>query len=59
MKVRSANKDFVLFQKTLELAYDASDNPFFSEPVILHTNVKNGYGIFTIGSVQTVSFVIP
>lgn len=59
LNIRSANKDFVLFQKTLELAANASDNPFFTEPVILHTNVKNGYGIFTIGSVQTVSFVIP
>jgi hypothetical protein len=52
-------KDFVLFEKSLRLAYDANDNPFFTEPVILHSNVKNGYGIFTIGRVQTVNFVIP
>ena len=59
MRVRSASKDFVLFLKTLDLARDAQDNPFFTEPVILHSNVKNGYGIFTIGSLQTVTFTLP
>lgn len=58
-QIRSLSKDYALFIKTLSLAYDAQDNPFFSEPVILHSNVKNGYGIFTISSVQQVSFVIP
>lgn len=59
MKVQSVTKDFVLFEKSLRLAYDANDNPFFTEPVILYSNVKKGYGIFTIGRVQTVNFVIP
>ena len=58
-QIRSLSKDYYLFVKTLDLAYQAQDNPFFSEPVILHSNVKNGYGIFTIGSVQRVSFVLP
>lgn len=59
MRIHSASKSNVLFIKTLDLAYNAQDNPFFTEPVILHSNVKNGYGIFTIGSVQTVTFVLP
>jgi hypothetical protein len=59
VQIRSLNKDYYLFAKTLKLANQAQDNPFFSEPVILHSNVKNGYGIFTIGSVQRVFFVIP
>ena len=58
-KVRSMTKDFILFEKSLDLAYGANDNPFFSEPVILYSNVKNGYGIFTISRVQSVNFVIP
>jgi Domain of unknown function (DUF4249) len=57
-QIRSLSKDYVLFVKTLSLSYDAQDNPFFTEPVLLHSNVKNGYGIFTIGSSQQVSFVI-
>ncbi len=57
--IRSSSKDYVLFLKTLDLAYSANDNPFFTEPVILYSNIKNGYGIFTIGSVQTVDFVVP
>lgn len=59
MRIRSSSKDYVLFVKTLDLAYNAQDNPFFTEPVILHSNVKKGYGIFTIGSVQTVTLVLP
>lgn len=59
IRIRSASKDYVLFVKTLDLAFNAQDNPFFTEPVILHSNVKKGYGIFTIGSVQTVTLVLP
>lgn len=57
--ISSVNKDYVLFLKTLDLAYSAQDNPFFTEPVILHTNVKNGYGIFTISRVKTFTIVVP
>jgi hypothetical protein len=57
--VLSVGKDYVLFLKTLDLAYTAQDNPFFTEPVILHTNVKNGYGIFTISRVKSVTIVVP
>lgn len=58
-QIRSLSKDYYLFIKTLDLVNTSKDNLFFSEPVVLHSNVKNGYGIFTIGSVQKVSFVIP
>ncbi|MBL7813605.1 MAG: DUF4249 family protein [Saprospiraceae bacterium] len=58
LNIRSTSKDFVLFIKTLDLAQQASDNPFFTEPVILHSNVKNGYGVFTLGSVQTIQVVV-
>lgn len=57
--ISSVTKDYVLFLKTLDLAYSAQDNPFFTEPVILHTNVKNGYGIFTISSTKSAIIVIP
>jgi hypothetical protein len=30
---------------------DAEDNPF-AEPVILYSNVKNGYGVFSMGSTR-------
>jgi Domain of unknown function (DUF4249) len=58
-RVRSVNKDFIQFAKSLDLAYNANDNPFFTEPVILYSNVKKGYGIFTISRVQSINFVIP
>ncbi|MDZ7879314.1 MAG: DUF4249 family protein [Saprospiraceae bacterium] len=59
VNISSATKDYVLFLKTLDLTASAQDNPFFSEPVILYTNVKNGYGIFTIGSAKSAIIVIP
>ena len=58
VRVRSVNKDFVLFLKTLDLANSATDNPFFTEPVILHTNIKSGYGIFTIRRGQTTTLIL-
>jgi hypothetical protein len=57
--ILSVSKDYVLFLKTLDLAYSAQNNPFFTEPVILHTNVKKGYGIFTISSIKSATIVIP
>lgn len=59
LRARLTNKDFVAFAKSMNLARDVNDNPFFSEPVILYTNVKKGYGIFTISRFQTISFVVP
>jgi hypothetical protein len=59
VSITSFTKDYVLFLKTLGLAYTAQDNPFFTEPVILHTNVKNGYGIFTISLVKPITIVVP
>jgi hypothetical protein len=32
----------------IRIFYEAKKNPFFSEPVILHTNIKGGYGLFAI-----------
>ena len=38
-------KDFYRFDKSLGMNYDVKDNPF-AEPVIMYTNIENGYGIF-------------
>ena len=54
--LRSLNADQYLFRKSLDL-YRQSN--FFSEPVILHTNVKNGYGIFTTQAVSSVKITVP
>ena len=59
LRVVSYSKDYILYNKSISLLYDSQDNPFFSEPVIVYTNVKNGYGIFTISNVQTVAFTLP
>jgi hypothetical protein len=40
------NRDYYKFIKSLNSYENATDNPF-AEPVNLHSNVKNGYGLFT------------
>ncbi len=57
--VQTFNKDWFLFNKTRDLLRDAEDNPFFTEPVILHSNIKGGYGLFTIYSEQRVLYFLP
>jgi Domain of unknown function (DUF4249) len=54
--LRSLTADQYLFRKSLDL-YRQSN--FFSEPVILHTNVKNGYGIFTTQAISSVKITVP
>jgi Domain of unknown function (DUF4249) len=56
--VWSHTKDWYLFNKTRELLSQTQDNPFFSEPVILHTNIKGGQGIFSIYSKQNVVYIV-
>jgi hypothetical protein len=54
--LRSLNADQYLFRKSLDL-YKQSN--FFSEPVILHSNVKNGYGVFTTQAVSVAKITVP
>jgi Domain of unknown function (DUF4249) len=53
--LRSLTADQYLFRKSLDL-YKQSN--VFSEPVILHTNVKNGYGIFTTQAVSVAKITV-
>jgi hypothetical protein len=52
---RSMTADQYLFRRSLDL-YRQSN--IFSEPVILHTNVKNGYGIFTTQAVSVAKLTV-
>jgi Domain of unknown function (DUF4249) len=54
--LRSMTADQFLFRRSLDL-YKQSNN-FFSEPVILHTNIKNGYGIFTTQAVSIAKLTV-
>lgn len=58
LTLRSVSKDWFSFRKSRNLLRDAQDNMFFSEPVILHTNVKKGYGIFSIYSRKRITFTL-
>ncbi len=47
VEVNAITRDKYLFAKTLIAYTIAQDNPF-AEPVIVHTNVENGQGIFSL-----------
>ncbi len=59
MTFRTFNKDWNLFKKSRSLLTQSQDNIFFSEPVLLYTNIKNGYGIFFINAEKTVTITLP
>lgn len=56
--LQTFNKDMYLFNKSQQIFYEAKKNPFFSEPVILHTNIKGGYGLFAIHSDRQIIGVV-
>jgi len=53
----SATKDGYLFAKTYRAQRLASHDPF-SEPVNVHSNIENGYGIFYGITTDTAEFVV-
>jgi Domain of unknown function (DUF4249) len=56
--LQTFNRDMYLFNKSERIFYEAKKNPFFSEPVILHTNIKGGYGLFAIHSDRQIIGVV-
>ncbi len=45
----SISKDRYFFEKSLNIFNNSDGNPFV-EPVVVHNNIENGYGIFTMES---------
>jgi hypothetical protein len=56
--LQTFNKDMYLFNKSERIFYEAKKNPFFSEPVILHTNIIGGYGLFAIHADRQIMGVV-
>lgn len=49
-------EDFYLYDRSKALIYWADDNPF-AEPIQVHSNVENGYGIVAGGSKSTTDVI--
>ncbi|MEP7320448.1 MAG: DUF4249 domain-containing protein [Saprospiraceae bacterium] len=47
--LHSLSKAYYLYQLSIRRYEKARDDPF-AEPVILYTNIKNGYGFFSLGA---------
>lgn len=45
----SITQDRYFFEKSLNIFYNSNDNPFV-EPIVVHNNIENGHGIFTVES---------
>ena len=43
----TGSKDLYLYETTRSLNQDAQGNPF-AEPVLVHSNMEGGYGVFTL-----------
>ena len=52
VKLKHVSEDYVRYLKSYRKAADNSGNPF-AEPVNVFTNVKNGYGLFSLIAVDT------
>lgn len=52
LTLSSVSYDRFLFEQSYATYQAALNNPF-SEPVILHSNIKNGFGVFTTASERT------
>ena len=50
VRLRSVSRDRYLFLRTLDLYGNAQGNPF-AEPVVVHDNIENGVGIFSVEAV--------
>ncbi len=53
VKLNAISKDKYLLSKSL-VAYGNADGNPFAEPVIVHTNVENGYGLFGVSATNEV-----
>lgn len=53
IQLLSLSRDTYLYHRSLSNYYDAVDNPF-AEPVNVHQNIENGYGIFGLAAVSEI-----
>lgn len=54
IRVTSLSRDAFLYYRSLEQYREADGNPF-AEPVTVHSNIENGYGIFGLGHTRVFS----
>lgn len=50
----SISEELLLYENSIDQAYNANDNPFV-EPSTIYTNFDNGFGIFTVDATQTIT----
>ncbi len=49
VQLHSVSRDHYFYERSVVLSQDADDNPF-AEPVIIHSNVEGGQGIFSLSA---------
>ncbi|MCR9099273.1 MAG: DUF4249 domain-containing protein [bacterium] len=54
IRVTSLSRDAFLYYRSLRQYWEAEGNPF-AEPVTVHSNIENGYGIFGLGHTRVFS----
>lgn len=56
-ELKSVSKDLYLFKISSDTYFNTEGNPF-AEPVVIHENIENGYGLFGVGESQVDSITI-
>jgi len=57
LEVVSISEELLLYENSIDLAYDSNGNPFV-EPSTIYTNFDNGFGIFTVDVTQKVEILL-
>jgi len=52
VEFKNISRDNYLYKRTLDIYWSSVDNPF-AEPVVVHNNIENGFGIFRTAAVYT------
>lgn len=55
--IESIGKDYYWHQRSLSNYYNSEGNPF-AEPVVIHTNIENGRGLFYGSSIESFRFEV-
>ncbi|MFM2268365.1 MAG: hypothetical protein RL757_1806 [Bacteroidota bacterium] len=58
LNLATSPKDIFLFEKSRALINENEENPF-APTILLHTNVTNGYGIFSIRATRKYTILVP
>jgi hypothetical protein len=56
---KSVSKDYYAYLKSVNLFYETNNSDPFMQPVVIYSNIENGYGIFSSYDTDTIKLRLP